>query len=113
MAIQETQETLFEVTSKFGKRIRLTRPQWIHILDHHKEMENQTEKLRETLQYPDFIAYNESEDTYRYYKFFPETPVSPKHVLVLTKHLNDGGFIITAFFLRKIREKGRLVWTKS
>lgn len=76
-------------------------------------MENQTEKLRETLQYPDFIAYNESEDTYRYYKFFPETPVSRKHVLVLTKHLNDDRFIITAFFLRKIREKGRLVWTKS
>ncbi|MBC8457211.1 MAG: hypothetical protein H8D67_04350 [Deltaproteobacteria bacterium] len=113
MATQEARGILFEVISKFGKRIRLTRPQWIHILDHHKEMENQTEKLRETLQEPDFIAHNESEDTYRYYKFFPETPVSPKHVLVLTKHLNDEGFIITTFFLRKIKEKGRFVWTKS
>ena len=40
MLSQGTQE-IFEVISRFGKRIRLTRPQWIHILDHHKEMENQ------------------------------------------------------------------------
>jgi len=113
MSNQEVQEILFEVISKLGKQIRLTRPQWIHILEHHKEMENQTEKLRETLKYPDFIAYNESEDTYRYYKLFPETPVSSKHVLVITKHLNGDGFIITAFFLRKIREKGIVIWIKS
>ena len=105
MASREPQHALFEVISRRGKRSRLTRPPCIHILNQHEEMKNQTEKLRETLQSPEFIAYNESEDTYRYYKFFPQTPVSQKHLLVHTKHLNDDGFIITAFFLSKIKEQ--------
>jgi len=61
-----------------------------------------------TLQDPDFVLYSKDDDNYQYHKFFSETPVTEKHLLVVVKHLDDEGFVITAFFLRKIKEKGKV-----
>ncbi len=94
-------ETLFTVTSVLGRHIRLTETQWRHIRK-RQEMHGQFDRMKETLAEPDAVYYVPGEDSYHYYRFYPQTPVSSKHMLVITKHLNDEGFIVTCFYARKI-----------
>jgi hypothetical protein len=99
---------IFALRSKLGKRVRLTQVQWEHITTRHRELRRQRTRIKRTLQDPDFVLYSQSDDNYQYYKFFPRTPVTEKHLLVVVKHLNDEGFVLTAFFLRRIRERGKV-----
>lgn len=89
---------MFEVTSHLGKRVQLTDMQWSHITLRHKELRDQIEKMKLTLMRPDNIYYSPSEETYHYCKRFSATPVSEKYLLLVVKHRDDEGFIITAFF---------------
>ncbi len=100
---------IFEIVSKLGKTIRLTEIQWAHIDEKHKELRNQIQKMKTTLENPDIIYYSTTEENYHYYKYFKETPVTEKYLLLIVKHLNDEGFIITAFFVSKIKKKGKVV----
>ena len=94
---------VFEIISKIEKKIRLTEMQWAHIVYKHPEMENQLEKMILTLIIPDLVYYSPREENYQYYKYFDETPITKKYLLVIVKHLNDEGFIITSFFISKIK----------
>jgi len=100
---------IYEAISKLGKRIRLTETQWNHIKGKHVEIDNQRAKMILTLEEPDFIYHDPAEENYHYYRNFKETPVTEKHLLLIVKHLNDEGFIITAFFVPKIRTKGKVL----
>jgi len=55
-----------------------------------------------TLQESDSIYYSSGDDVYHYYKYFEETPVTKKHLLVIVRHLNKEGFVITSFFVARI-----------
>lgn len=100
---------IFEVTSKLEKKIRLTEVQWIHIRIRHPELDNQSSRIIETLREPDFVCYCSEEENYQYYRYFVETPVSKKYLLVIANHLNEEGFVITAFFVGKIRKQDKEV----
>ncbi|MEW6416890.1 MAG: PBECR2 nuclease fold domain-containing protein [Nitrospirota bacterium] len=100
---------IFEVLSKLNKKIRLTEIQWAHIESKHKELKNQIQKMIATLENPDFVYYSPTEENFHYYKRFEETPVTEKYLLMVAKHLNDDGFIITAFFVSKIKKEGKEV----
>ncbi len=102
---------IFETISKLGKKIRLTDVQWIHILRKHKELDRQTQKMKRTLLTPDVVYYCPKEENYQYYKYFRQPPVTEKYLMVVVKHLNDEGFIITAFFISKgkMRKAGKEV----
>ena len=101
---------IFELSCKMGKKIRLTEPQWHHITTIHKEFgENTINYMVRTLQSPDFILFDVLEENHQYYKQFKHTPVSEKYLLLIVKVLNDEGFVITSFFMRKIRYEGK-VW---
>ena len=99
---------LFTVQSVLDRKIRLTHNQWNHTTYRHKELQSQEEKLKQTLQEPDIVFYSETDDNYQYYRFYSLTPVSQKYLLIIVKPLNGEGFIITAFFLREIRRKGKV-----
>lgn len=60
-----------------------------------------------TLKKPSFILYSPSEDNYQYYRYFKRSPVSEKYMLLIVKHLNEEGFIITVFFVSKIKAKDK------
>ncbi|MEW6214654.1 MAG: hypothetical protein AB1478_05535 [Nitrospirota bacterium] len=92
-----------------NKKIRLTEIQWTHIELKHKELSNQIQKMIDTLENPDLVYYSPREENYYYYKYFRETPVTEKYLLLIVKHLNNEGFIITAFFVTKIRKEGKEV----
>lgn len=99
---------IFEVRSRLDRKVRLTRAQWNHITVRHREIEGQERKIAMTLQDPDFVLYSKGDDNHQYHKVFSETPVTGKYLLVVAKHLNDEGFIITAFFIGRIKEKGKV-----
>ncbi|MCR4405207.1 MAG: hypothetical protein NUW06_08060 [Candidatus Acetothermia bacterium] len=99
---------IFEVRSRLARRVRLTKAQWDHITSRHRELKGQESRIRTTLRDPDFVLYSRSDDNYQYHRFFSKTPVAGKHLLVVVKHLDDEGFVITAFFLRKVNERGKV-----
>ena len=96
---------IFEINSKLEKKIRLTEVQWAHIRIKHSELDNQLSKMIETLKEPDLVCYSSDEENYQYYKYFAKTPVNEKYLLVIVKHLNKEGFVITAFFVGKIKKE--------
>lgn len=100
---------VFEVTSKLGKRVRLTEVQNLHITSRHRELGNQTGKMRITLEEPDSVWYSTAEDVHHFYKWFTQTPISEKYLLVIVKHLDDEGFIVTSFFVSKIRKRNKVL----
>jgi len=58
---------IFEVLSKQGTNVRLTKTQWNHIAFRHKELQDQKDKIKETLQDPFFILYSKTDNNYQYY----------------------------------------------
>lgn len=100
---------VFEVSSVLGKRVRLTKAQWLHIRDRHPEIRGQQSKLRETLEQPDFVVESIQDGTIHYVRYYTKTPVTDKYLLLIVKHLNGDGFIITSFFVNRIRKQGKEV----
>ncbi len=100
---------IFEAVSILEKKIRLTSTQSQHIEERHPEFEGEIRKIRECIEQPDVILYHPSEDDYHYCKYFEKTPVGSKNLLVVVRHLNGGGFVITALFVGKgkIRISGK------
>ena len=105
-------EVLFTATSVLGKHIRLTATQWRHIRK-RQELHGQLDRMRETLREPDAVYYVPSEESYHYYRFYPRTPVSSKYMLVITKHLDSEGFIITCFYARRISKPEKVLLYES
>ena len=77
---------MMRCNDRFGRKIRLSEERWQQVLD-HSEMENQEDKVKETLKNPEILKKSKYDD----------------------RLLNGEGFIITAFFTDKIK-KGEVVW---
>ncbi len=101
--------TIFEVTSRLGTKIRLSETQRGHIEARHKELRGQLDKMKLTLVEPDAVYHSVPEATYHYYKKFSSTPVSEKFLLLVAKHEDGEGFIITAFFVATIRTREKVL----
>jgi hypothetical protein len=62
------------------------------------------ELLKETLQKPQKIRISKYDQNVRwYYKYDKARKSSARYLLVSVKYLNGDGFIITAFYTRKIQ----------
>lgn len=94
-----------------GRKIRLTEERWNHIVG-HPEMVGQRERIVETLHAPDSIVATYSDErVHIYQRFYAQTSVTSKYMLVAVKFLEDDAFIVTAFYSRKVK-KGELLWHK-
>ncbi|RLF12951.1 MAG: hypothetical protein DRJ69_00185 [Thermoprotei archaeon] len=100
---------LFEVYSYDGRRVRLTRTQWLHIAVFHPEVAGEEDKIKRAVKDPDVVLAGATEDTRVYYRFYRDTPVSPKYLAVVVKILDEEGFIITSYFTERVR-RGRIIW---
>ena len=100
---------IFEVVSKIGKEVRLTDVQWTHMKARHKELRNQIGKMRLVLTEPDSIWHSPREEVYHFYRRFTKTPVSEKYLLLVVKYVDDEGFVVTGFFVSRIRKRGRVL----
>jgi len=94
-----------------GREIRLTDERASHILE-HSEMVGQESKIDETLLVPDIVITSKYDATvHLYHKFYHRTPVSEKFLMVAVKILDDDAFVITAFFIDKIK-RGERIWPR-
>ena len=94
-----------------GRSIRLTENRWEHILT-TAEMAEQKEKIRETLLIPDRIKKSKHDPhVLLYYKWYEQTPVAKKYLLVVVKIENGEGFILTSFFTDKVKA-GDTLWER-
>ena len=67
-------------------------------------MENQLDRIEETVQEPDELRVSEQDETVRlYHRRYAETPVTEKILLVVVKYDVDSPFVITAFFTDRLK----------
>lgn len=103
-----SEKTLF-VTDNNGRVIRLTMERRAHILK-QPEMNNQFERIVETLQKPQLIVATDADDTVHvYHRFYELTPVTSKFLHVVVKVLSNDAFVLTAFYSRR-EKKGAVIW---
>ncbi len=95
-------DNIFEIPDKTGRRIKLTRTQFKHVIC-HKGMENEIEKIKDTLTNPLKIVPHEIGELYDYYNYYKDRKKKAKFLQVVVKYLNGNGFVITAYFVRSMR----------
>jgi phosphomannomutase len=96
-------ENIFKITDKSGRKIRLTKEQWTHIRKKHPEIEDY-ELLKETIKKFDKVTnYNYDQTVHYYYKFFKHKQPPNRFLCIAVKYLNGTGYVITAYFVKKIK----------
>lgn len=94
----------FEVIDKTGRRLRMTKWNWEHIIRRHPEISSEKEKIVETLEKPDKIISSLKDEKARfYYKYYKYRQSQNKFMMVLVKYLNGDGFTISAHFVPRIK----------
>ncbi len=93
---------VFEVIDKLGKKIRLEKKQFTHMMKKHPYMEKYLEEIKETIKSPDKLI-QPSEDKGYYYKNYKSLKLPNKFILVIVRYLNNHGFVITAYLQGKIK----------
>ncbi len=83
---------------KEGRIIHLTNERIKHIYK-HQEMQNRLQQIEESIKNPDFME----EDLYRkeivyYYKYLKD---ENRHIRTVVKKINNEGFILTAYLIKK------------
>ncbi|MBI5803064.1 hypothetical protein HY448_00030 [Candidatus Pacearchaeota archaeon] len=96
---------IFEIKDKTGRKIRLTKRQWEHIIARHPQISSEKEKIIETLENPDKMVDPAQPDSNKrfYYKHYKNRPSPNKFVRVIVKYLNGDGFVLTAQFMHQTK----------
>lgn len=95
------------LTDHQGRAIRLTAERQAHILE-HPELENQLDRLKETIAQPSVVIVTAADETVHvYHRHYASTPVTSKYLLVAVKILGTDAFVLTAF-LAVGKRKGKL-----
>ena len=94
-----------------GRSVRLTQEREAHIFE-HPEMANQMHRVQETLQKPELVVATLADETVQvYHRYYTQTPVTSKHLLVAVKQVKNDAFVLTAFFSNR-RKRGRVLWQR-
>jgi hypothetical protein len=98
--------------SRNGIPVRLTEERWQHIVHGHPEMENQRERVLETLAEPEVVQRGDF-GTLLAVRFYPETPMSEKFLVVVYQETSaEDGFILTAYLTRRLSAGRESVWRR-
>ena len=92
-------DNIFEVIDKTGRKIRLTKKQFKHVIC-HMGMENYIEEIKDTLKSPLEIISHGAGELYDYYNYYKNRKQKAKYLQVVVKYLNGHGFILTSYFVR-------------
>ncbi len=75
-------------------------------------MENQREKVLETLSTPDMVHQGDL-DTLIAVNLYTETPLSEKYLIVVYRETSEAdGFVLTAYFTNAPSERRKLLWKR-
>ncbi len=96
-----------EAQSVNGVPIRLSDERWRHIVEAHEELEDRRDDVLSVVQSPDWVTRGYRRSLVAWKGFGKRG-----YLTVIYKELDEGdGFVITAFFNRKPKKKGK-VWPK-
>ncbi len=105
-----THEILFEIVDVFGKKIRTTHNYWHKIIsEKHADLEYKIDDVKETLKTPDSVYQSVTDDTIALYR----RHIKHDTLVVVAKHLNGEGFIVTVYQTTKTKIKGKQLWPKT
>ena len=97
------------VTSKNNIPIRLTEQRWFHIIENHDDLAAYSDEVLRTVEEPDYIIQG-----YRGAFIALRKVEEGKFLAVVYKEFESDGFVITAYFTRKIRlEREAILWPKK
>jgi len=95
-----------------GIPIRLTQERLSHIYQGHPEMKGCEDLIVETLSEPEKILEGDNGALMAVRKY-EKTPVSEnKYLVVVYKELEDDGFVITAYFTRRLPKWRKTLWQR-
>ena len=99
----------FEVKSVLGKGIRTTEDYWKLISEvKHPIIRRYEEEVKEAIKNPDEVRRSKKDfSVFLYYKKYDNL-----FICVLVRHLNNEGYIITAYVADKMK-KGEVIWQKK
>ena len=102
-------DLLFEVLTPIGFRVRASRSYWEMIIYiKHPVMVGREREVKATLENPEEIRQSRIDpDVYLFYR----SEDASRSVCAVAKHLNEEGFLITAYPTDAIKE-GTTVWPK-
>ena len=113
MRDRDEEQVIFDVVSKFDKKIRLTEEKYNHVCTRHPEVFEEKEKMKKTLVSPQIVRRSTYDDkVWLFYRLFEETPVTEKYLMVAVKILNDKGFVVTSYFTDRIKI-GEEIWREK
>lgn len=99
---------LFEVVDIFGRKIRTTGAYWRRIVgEKHVDVSDNTGPVIETLQKPDSVYRSIKDSTIALYRRKLNDHL---WLVVVAKHLNGSGFLVTAYQTSKLFQKGEQLW---
>ena len=95
-------DIVFEATSRFGKRIRLTRTIWRKIRLRHPEFRRQDYlgEIQQAVEHPAYVVQGWSGE-HLCLRWCTMAPGAPKYPCVVYRELDGEGFIVTAFFVSR------------
>ena len=101
---------VFEVVSKFARSISLSEATYDHVCSRHPEVFGEIDEMKKTLSLPHVVRKSMyDEKVWLFYRFFEETPVTEKYLMVAAKILNNEGLVVTSYFTDKIK-MGVEIW---
>lgn len=96
------------VESKNNIAIRLNEERWVHIIENHDDLAGYYEEVLKTVEEPDYVieGYRDA--------FIALKRIENKFLAVVYKEFKDDGFIVTAYFSKKIKlEKETILWLRQ
>lgn len=95
-----------------GVPIRLTPERMAHIARRHPEMEEQEDRIMETLAEPDMIQEGDVGCAIAL-RHYAETPVTEKSCVVVYRETGpEDGFVLTAYFTGRPAAWRRILWKR-
>jgi hypothetical protein len=100
------------VRSRNGVPIRLTQERWQHIVHRHPEMEDQRERVLETVAEPDMVQQGDFGELLAI-RFWHETPLTSKFLVVAYREVShNDGFILTAYLTNRPSARRVTIWKR-
>jgi hypothetical protein len=99
------------VKSKNDIPVRLTTERWNHIIIRHPEMDSQKERVLDAIADPDLIQKGDFGELIAT-KFYAETPLTSKYLIVAYKEIIHDGFVLTAYFATHPSERRQTIWKR-
>lgn len=109
---------VFSALDRDGNEVRLTESQWrFHILHDHSEMEPYLEEIRATIENPQMIVADRSDDEAHFWAFGAVANRPHQYLKVVVVYSNEGtgrriGSVRTAFFTER-RPKGGIIYERE